>query len=320
MEIIQSTFNSASELYLRWFQDWLHVHFLIRTVILLLIMWLMIYLATQLFQYIIAPIFVLFYYHVIFRVWNFIAIETTQEIIYIRYYSKDKPNFNDLYHRLCDRSKSNRLTLEYTSYTGIIKRGKVRRVSIQAMVILLVASTLWVGAFGLYKEYVTPVIVIVENNNEEISKEPQYENNEADSPTHEFRLWPATDSPPVQTTYIPNFGHVHSWETQDEYFINPRDWQNNTTVHLFLNEQGREGTRLRDGAGISNTTVIEILWEYEALEYLHDYVPDPDISGLYWLSVKSPNGTEGFISSRFIEGLWLVPSEEMLSGWMIPSD
>ncbi|MCL1787143.1 MAG: SH3 domain-containing protein [Defluviitaleaceae bacterium] len=55
MEIFNTIFERFGAMYIRLFSDWLHINFLIRTVLLLLMVWLVIYVAAQIFQYIIAP-------------------------------------------------------------------------------------------------------------------------------------------------------------------------------------------------------------------------------------------------------------------------
>ena len=54
--MVNATFEWFAGLYVRLFGHWLHIHFLIRTVLLLLVLWLIIYVAAQLFQYVIAPV------------------------------------------------------------------------------------------------------------------------------------------------------------------------------------------------------------------------------------------------------------------------
>lgn len=273
MNIMRTTFDQAGELYANLFADWLHIHFVIRTMLLLLAVWLIIFLAAQAFQYIVGPLLLLFYTHAILRAWNFLAIETVQEWLYIHYYSQYKPNFENLYLRLCDKAKKNRQILNYTKYTGILRRGKVRRVSLIAMVTSGVAATLWIGAFGIHLEYAAPAIAIVENINEteiDIDEPPLIEQQDMVQVPH-IMLTPET----------------------------PTNWPENT---LFtLNEQGRSGARLRNGPGISDYTVIEILWDDDQFVFLNAFVPDSDVVGLYWLHVQTPSGTDGYISSQLVE-------------------
>jgi hypothetical protein len=93
-------------------------------VLILLVLWLLLFLATQLIRFVIAPASLMFFYHVLFRAWNFIFVETPHEWIYIRYHSKDKPNFSALYLRLCDKVKNNRMILSHTKYKGMIMRSR----------------------------------------------------------------------------------------------------------------------------------------------------------------------------------------------------
>ena len=273
MQLIRTTFDNASELYANIFADWLHINFIIRTILLLFAVWLIIFLTAQLFQYVIGPLFLLFYIHIILRAWNFLIIETLQEWIYIRYYSQNKPNFENLYLNLCDKIKKNRQILKYTKYTGILHRGKVRRVSLTAMIISGVAATLWVGAFGIHQEYTAPVVVIIEN-----IAEPAEDPSEPEPAAQPY------------TAQIPIIPHTHD---------SPTDWPENTL--LTLNDLGRNGTRLRNGPGITNYTVIEILWDDDQFMYLNSFVPDSDVVGLYWLHVQTPSGTDGYVSSQLVE-------------------
>lgn len=286
MTVIQSTFNRAGDLYGRWFADWLHVHFIIRTVILLFVLWLIIFLAAQLLRYLIAPMVLFVYYHIIFRAWNYVFVETPHEWIYIRYHSKDLPNFSALYLRLCDKVKRNRLILSHTKFKGLTMRS--RRFSAQVMIISAVAVTLWVSAFGLHHEYAVPAMVEVTTPEINTMEEPSTENGQ-----ESVQETPVTDEPPPQY-----YEEVHYYPTAPENQITPADWQENAI--LTLNEQGKQGARLRDGPGITGQTIIEILWDDVQLTYLNMYVPDLYVSGLFWLRVQSPGGAVGYISSQLV--------------------
>ena len=276
MTIIRTTFDHAGELYTRLFSDWLHINFIIRTILLLLIVWLLIYLGAQFFQYILAPLFMLFFYHVIFRVWNYFAVETPQEAMYIKY-SKNEEPFSERYLKLCDKVKRNRTTLNHAKYMGMIIRS--RKFTLRLMIFCLVVATLWISAFGLHQRYAAPVMV--QNGVHVDASDP---NGPGDYP-HE------QDEPteyPSQVTYAA--GH-----------IDPSAWEEGEEIILHLNELGQPGARLRDGPGILGYSVIEILWEYDQMVYLHEFTPDPDVEGLYWLRVLSPSGTIGYISSQLVE-------------------
>jgi len=276
-----TTFDRAGDLYGRWFADWLHVHFIIRTVLILFILWMIIFLAAQMIQYVIAPIVLIIFYHIFFRAWNYIFVETPHEWIYIRYHSKDKPNFSALYLRLCDKVKNNRLILSHTKFKGMILRS--RKFAMHLMFICAVAVTLWVSAFGLHYEYAVPVTLEIKER--EVFSEPEEPENEpADFSTEELE----------------NLYHEETPYYTADFQLTPADWQDNDV--FTLNEQGRQGARLRDGPGIAGQTVIEILWDDAELIYLNDYVPDEFVNGLYWLRVESPSGTVGYISSQLIEG------------------
>jgi hypothetical protein len=251
-------------LYSSWFADWLHIHFIIRTVIILFVLWLIIFILAQLIQYVIAPIFLLFFYHIIFRAWNFLFVETPHEWLYIRYH--EKANFPELYLRLCDKVKQNRFILSHTKYKGVLFRS--RRIAAQFMIISAIAATLWASAFGLHHEYSAPTFAVAED-------ETEIEN--------EIQIEIENEIPPE--------------EIFEEIIAPVFELEEN--ARLVLNETGRQGARLRSGAGIANQTVIEILWEDDVLIFLNESVPDEN--GLFWLKVKSPSETIGFISSRYIE-------------------
>ena len=278
MSIIRATFDRAGELYSDLFADWLHVHFLIRTVLILFILWLMIYLLAQIVKYVVAPAILLFYYHVVFRAFNFLFIETLHEWLYIRYHSKDRPDFSTSYLKLCDRVKQNRMVLEHTKYKGMMI--KSRRFANQLLVICAVVVTLWASAFGLHQEYVVPVmivtpsVVVSEENNiiaEEINQVEEIY---------------------IQYEEIPEI-------TENDPIISTVNWQEDST--FTLNEQGRAGARLRDGPGIADQVIIEILWEDATMTFLNEYVPDTYVNGLYWLRVRTTDGTIGYISSQLVE-------------------
>jgi len=280
VNIITSTFDRAGDLYGIWFADWLHVHFIIRTVLILFVLWLIIFLAAQLIQYLIAPAVLMFYYHIIFRAWNYIFVETPCEWIYIRYHSQDKPNFSALYLRLCDKVKHNRMVLSHTKFKGVLLRS--RKFSLNLMFICAVAATLWVSAFGLHHEYAAPVMLEIAE--EVVFFEEEYE----DEIPYEL----VTEEPPFVYHEEPTY------YTVDEPFV-PTVWQENAI--FTLNEQGSQGARLRNGPGISGQTILEILWDDAELIYLNAYFPDEYVNGLYWLRVESPSGTVGYISSQLID-------------------
>lgn len=279
MAVIRLTFEWAGDLYGRWFADWLHVHFLIRTVLLLFALWLIIFLAAQLIQYFIAPVFLMFFYYVIFRAWNFLFVETSYEWLYIHYYSRDKPKFSSLYSKLYDKVKHNRIILSHTKYKGMLLRS--RRFATQLMVICAVAATLWVSAFGLHHEYVASAMVVIEREVNENSY--ALEDDSIDGREGKFDLYNE---------------EVLYYSPPDILFY-PFEWRKYAV--LALNEAGREGARLRDGPGISGQIIIEILWDDDTLIYLNKYVPDAYVNGLFWLRVQSPGGTVGYISSQLIE-------------------
>ena len=278
MTIIRSTFDWAGELYGRMFVDWLHIHFLIRTVLLLLMLWLVIFLAGQVFQYFVWPLVLMVYYHVIFRFWNFFFVETPHEWLYIRHHSKDSPNFSQGYLRLCDKVKRNRLTLNHAKYRGMVV--KARRLALQLMVVCAVTATLWVSAFGLHQEYADVVLPLPDSvvGGAEIPGYvdvgvPGYDNGEYNGGVYYAYYAPGVSRP---SEWV--YGRI-----------------------LTLNEMGRDGARLRDGVGITGSVVIEILWGDQRLSYLGVYEHDPYVAGLYWIRVLAPSGAEGYISSALVD-------------------
>jgi hypothetical protein len=272
MGIIQATFDWAGNFYSNLFADWLHINFILRTVLILFVLWLIIFLFAQLIQYVVAPLALMFFYHVIFRAWNFLFVETPHEWIYIRYHSKDKPNFSAWYLRLCDKVKRNRIILSHTKFKGMMLRS--RKFATHLMFICAVAATLWASAFGLHHEYATPVLLII--NEEEILPEENEEPPEEEPSYYEEEppYYPADDEAPTAA------------------------FEENAV--FTLNDLGRDGARLRDGPGIANQTVIEILWHDATLLYLNEAVPDDAVNGLFWLKVQSADGTIGYISSQLI--------------------
>jgi len=246
-------------------------------------LWLIIYLFTQLFQYVVSPLAMMFYYHVIFRAWNYLTAELPEGFIYTRYHSRDKSNFSRLYARLCDRIKKNRAKLSNVRYAGLVHYSK--QVALRLMIICGIVSTLWVTAFGLHQEYAMPVMVAV-----------------ADQPTetavsdfsYEYAPIPSIDMDLSLTEPEGPFVHYeYGW-------LSPAAWPFDTEIVLYLNEAGANETRLRNGPGIAGYNVIEILWDNDKLVYLHSFYPDPYVRGLYWLRVLSPSGTEGYVSSQLV--------------------
>jgi len=294
MTWFRSSFEWAGDLYVRLFADWLHVDFLIRTAILLLMLWLIIYVASLIFKYILGPILVLLYVNVIKRAWNFLVIETLHEWIYINYYSKGDTRFRDLYMRLCDRVKHNRAMLDSTGYRAILKNGRVRRLGNGMMIAAAVIATLWVGAFGLNQEYARPAWVGV------TTPEPTGESDDgypgdADAYTHEDDAYNDEQDGTGQTE--------DGRDTTDIYppgMVVPGRLPAEGQVIFSLTEDAAlAGARLRDGPGI-DSTVIEMLFGYDLLVYLGQYIEDSDVRALYWLRVRTPSGTEGYIASQLL--------------------
>jgi len=299
MYIFTRTFNWAGDLYQQWFGDWLHIHFLIRTVLLLVMLWLVIYIAAQLIRYVIAPVLLMFFYHVLFRVWNFIAVESLHEWLYIRYHSKDKPNFNKLYLRLCDKVKKNRLILNHAKYKGMVWRSK--RLTTRLMVFCGVVATLWVVAFGLHLEFADtyePAMVI----SNETTAESENEESDNDYDGHTYDEY---ESNGYTAEYSPESPLITQPPAAPPTPPPPPTWLDYYTpgaeIILVLNETGREGSRLRSGPGVANYTVLEILFDNDRLMYMRAYTPCAYEDGEFWLRVLSPSGTVGYISSVLVD-------------------
>ncbi|MCL2357736.1 MAG: SH3 domain-containing protein [Defluviitaleaceae bacterium] len=266
MSFIQNLFDSAGELYGTLFADWLHIHFLIRTVIILLLTWLVIFLLGQVVKYVIAPGALMFFYRVPFRIWNYFFVETPHEYLYVRHHNE--PEFPEKYLQLCDKVKHNRTILEHTRFRGMIIRSK--KFSTWFMLTLAVVATLWVSAFGLYHEYSAPAAIIMPGG-ETVAAEPaeyQYD---------------------VPTDYY--------YDPADVPTASP-DWEANDV--FVLNERGREGARLRSGPGIDGEIILEMLWDDAQLVFSGEYLPDAYVNGLYWLRVQTETGTVGYISSMLV--------------------
>ena len=71
-------------------------------------------------------------------------------------------------------------------------------------------------------------------------------------------------------------------------------------VILTLNEYARTGIRLRSGPGMTEYTVLEILFGNNRLLYLGQYEPCQYNYGDFWLNVLGPSGTIGYISTADI--------------------
>jgi len=246
-------------------------------------LWLIIYVAVQIFKYAVGPLIVLIYINVFKRAWNFFITETIQEWIYIHHYSKGSPRFSSLYMRLTDKARHNRAIL--SKHKGRMDHGRVRRLGNWMMITSGIIATLWVAAFGLNQEYTAPAWVASgspgENNSQE-NNYPESGDAEAGSGTEN------DDYPVNEEIYFPGL-------------ISPGRFPIGEQISLLLTEEAREGARLRSGPGTAGTTVIEMLWGDGLLTYLGHYVPDTDVETLYWMRVRSQSGTEGYIGSHLVE-------------------
>ncbi|MCL2603037.1 MAG: SH3 domain-containing protein [Defluviitaleaceae bacterium] len=326
MAHLHNAFDWASELYAAWFSEWLHVHFTVRTAILLLILWGALFTLAQLFQYVLGPFFVLFYRHIIFRAYNYLCVETTRELIYIRFYSKDSPTLHRAYLRLTDKAKKNRLLLSHTKYKGILYRGGVKRAAWVIVVTVGVASTLWLTAFGLHQEYYVPALAGIPgesapNNGREPNNRPTGNGTDTTNQSEPNGETNANntnhgEAPPNHNEAPPNHGNGYDPSTDTNPtpfptptplpdiiyppgYVNPASWPD-APITLRLNVHGSEGARLRDVPGFGGV-VTQMVWGGATLEYLGAFVPDADVSGLYWLRVRVSDGPEGYIASYLIE-------------------
>jgi len=285
MTWFRASFEWARDLYAAWFADWLHVSFLIRTIILLLMLWLIIFVGAQVFKFFLGPLIVLIYVNVFKRIWNFLVTETLHEWIYINYYSKGDSKHSDRYMRLCDKVKRNRAILSDTSFKGIIVRGNVRKLGNYMMLSAALIVALWVGAFGLSQEYAMPAWVGgVTNIPEETSDYEEYadpDDTDSDNETEN------DDIAEPEEVYFPDMVTPSRFPSEGQ------------VIFSLTDEASIEGARLRDGPG-TGTVVIEMLFGYELLTYMGYYIPDEDVATLYWLRVTTPSGTEGYIASHLV--------------------
>jgi len=248
-------------------------------------MWLAIYIAAQIIRYVVAPLVLLFYIHVIFRAWNYLAVETPHEWLYIRHFSKGSPKYEKTYLRLCDRVKRNRTKITYAKFPGMVRRSK--KFTQRLMIVCGVMAVLWLGSFGLYNEYTVPAVALQ-------PAEQQAESyQQTQLPPPELPTLPPPALGEDTPAGIQGIDHDH--------WLNPANWPEQGEMVLTLTEQGELGTFLRNGPGISGHSVIEILWDNDRLVFLEYFVPDPDVFGLFWLHVLSPSGTEGYVSSHMVE-------------------
>ena len=286
MTWIQSSFSWAGDLYSRWFADWLHINFIIRTVLLLLILWLIVYVATLIFKYAVGPLAVLAYINIFKRFWNFFVTETIQEWIYIHYYSKGSMRFAGLYLRLTDKIKHNRTMLSNNEDRVLLRQKRIRKLGNHMMISAAIIAALWVAAFGINQEYTAPAWAAVNGSTNDSSAQDNdypeipYETEPDDAAERD-------DEPYAYNIYPPGQ-------------LSPGQFPADTPVILALTEEAQAGARLRSGPGTADTTVIEMLWGDSLLTYLGYYVADADVETLYWMRVLSPSGVEGYIGSHLV--------------------
>ena len=285
MDSLILVFDAVSELYIRFFGDFLHVHYLIRTVFLMLVVWLAVIVVMKLFKYIAGPSLLLFLYHMPYRLYNYLFVETPAEWLYITYYSKDIPKFEKAYFRLTQKAREIRELLQELDYGMAIL--KVKTLEKRLTYFLLTTSTLWIMAFGLYLEFFPPPPAYV---HESVVVDGSLVAPGEDPPGSEADIYGEGDYDEQangQPGYIPGR-------------INPALWEGGFVI-LVLNEEGRNGAWLRSGPGISGFIVTQVLWGDVRLVYDNFFVEDEYVQGLYWLRVTTPDGNTGYLSSSLVE-------------------
>ena len=282
MDGIVSLFDSMMGLHDGVFGRFPDVHFLVRTVFLLLLAWLVALVALKTFKYAAGPLAVLLFYHAALRLHNYFFVETPAEWLYIRYYSKDLPAHEKTYLRLADKSKRYREAIKDMDYgMAVVRvRGAERRLSRFA----LTAVTLLVAAFSLYAEFFPPGHAAEGGGPGHAAGG---ENAPENSPQEGDAGGGANPQNPAESPEPP--------EPPE-----PPEWESGT--RLALNAEGRRaGAWLRDGPGIGGTVVVEVLWGDDVVEYMRHYVPDEYVRGLFWLRVRTRNGNTGYLSSSLVD-------------------
>ena len=297
MSALRTAFDWGTARYADWFGDLLHIHFAVRTVLLALLLWGALFVLAQLLHYIVGPLWVLFYRHVIFRGYNFLLVETLYEWLYIRYYSQDKPTLRKLYLRLCDKVKLNRAKIADAQYKAVLARGSVKRFAWELVVTAGIALTAWLTAFGLHQEYYVPALAGVEQEQPPPTPTP---------PPPENGEWLPGENGDTENDYSEN-GEVYNEETPAEpppgEAIYPAgDFDPSVLgadAALRLNDYGAAGVRLRDRPGFGGVVLL-MLWGEQGLVFLNEYEADTQMDGLYWLRVRTDDGMEGYIASHVI--------------------
>ena len=266
--------ESAAESYSVIFGDWLDIHYAARTLILILLACMIIYVCAQFIQYAALPLLILFFYHALYRAWNYCVTETFQEWIFIHYYSEDKPFLRNTYLRLCDRIKRNRLVLKHTRYSGIMYRGVVQKIAKRLMTVAMVISCLWILAFGLYNEFAYGI-------DKDIITTGASGNGFAADET-------------------PDIPGDEAFPQTEPLVMNPATWPEEMELVFTLNARGAGGSNIRDNPGVNSGTPVAVVNGDALLVYLNEYAFD-DSSGVYWLKVRAPSGVEGYISCTLLD-------------------
>jgi len=257
-----------------------------RTVLLVLVLWLIIYVATIMFKYVVGPLVTFVFINILLRGWNFFVLETIQEWIYIRHYSRGSTKFSGLYLRLTDRVKHNRARLSYNDDNKIIRRERIRRLGNQMMIAAGLIVALWVAAFGINQEYTTPAWVASGGAHES--------NAQDDTPPIEDTTFDTNDKGDNNEDYLYEDEHTHG-------HVRPGLFAEGAAISFVLAGEAMEGARLRSGPGTADTVVIQMLYGDDLLTYLGYYVADADVDTLYWIRVRSQSGAEGYIASHLVE-------------------
>jgi hypothetical protein len=276
MAAIRDILEYSSGIYNHIFEEWLYIHFSIRTLILILVMWMLVYACAQVLQYLLVPLSILFIYHVLFRLWNYFFVETPQEWIYIRYFSQEKPFMRGMYARLCDRIKRNRQILGRVRYANILAPGTIQRATTRLMVVMMVLVTLWTAIFGLYGEYTSGRFMSFLPRVEDIGEQAK---DEPSPPTGEEQ---------------------ENYALSEDFVMDPATWPADATLIFTLTAYGSGGSNIRDLPSVENGTPLEIVYGGVRLLYLHAYAPDENDADIFWLKVRAPSGVEGYVNETLL--------------------
>ncbi|MCL2708183.1 MAG: hypothetical protein FWF03_03605 [Defluviitaleaceae bacterium] len=277
-----AAYEKIAEAYNRVFADWLYIHYIPRTLLLLCLALTLAYIAVNAVRYVAAPFAAVVYFHMLLRLWNFFVTETAQEWLYVKYFSKGRQRFVRTYQKKCDSVKKNRKRMTNASYFKIIRRtGYINAFRGLLVSALLVAGLMnvSVGLFVGYRESVEKI---------EAASRKQPDPSPTIAPT------PApTEAPEPEELSAPD-------ETETELEIDPRRWGDGAELYFMLNEHGTDGANIRDLPSFRFGEIVDMVWGDMLLVYLNEFSRDVDNDDLFWLKVRIPSGTEGFISSLLL--------------------